>query len=82
MKSCADGVATVKWNAGKVGANSNSTEVWVGMSDTDTKLFSAGGAEGETKTGPWVRPGTHFLLKNKQDGKVLDEAIVGGAACH
>lgn len=81
MKSCDGIVATVHWNASKVGANTDSTEIWVGPSDSETKLFSAGGESGDTQTGPWTRPGTHFLLKNKQDGKVLGEAIVGGPAC-
>lgn len=81
MKSCDGIVATVHWNASKVGINANSTEIWVGPSDGDTKVFSAGGASGDTQTGPWARPGTRFLLKNKQDGKVLGEAIVGGPAC-
>lgn len=82
MKSCDSIVATVHWDAGKAGISTDSTEIWVGPSDADTKLFSAGGETGETKTGPWVRPGTRFLLKNKQDGRVLDEAIIGGPACH
>jgi hypothetical protein len=82
IKSCDSTVATVKWNASKAGANTSSTEIWVGSSDADTKLFSAGGAAGETKTGPWTRPGTYFLLKNTQDGKVLGEAVIGGPACH
>lgn len=81
LKSCDSTVTTVKWDASKASANTSSTEIWVGPSDTDTKLFSAGGAAGETQTGPWTRPGTHFLLKDKQDGKVLGEATVGGPAC-
>lgn len=81
MKSCDGIVATVHWDASKVGANTDSTEIWVGPSDGDTKLFSAGGATGDTKTGPWAHPGTHFVLKNKQDGKVLGEAVIGGPTC-
>lgn len=82
VKSCDSIVATVHWDASKAGASTGSTEIWVGSSDTDTKLFSAGGAAGETKTGPWAGSGAHFLLKNKQDGKVLGEAVIGGPACH
>lgn len=74
-------VATVKWDASKSGATSDSMEIWVGPSDADTKLFSAGGATSETRTGPSSRSGPHFLLKNKQDGKVLGKAIVGGPTC-
>lgn len=81
VKSCDSIVATVHWDASKAGANTDSTEIWVGPSDTDTRLFSAGAAAGETKTGPWASSGTHFLLKNKQDGKVLGDAVIGGPAC-
>lgn len=81
MKNCDSIVATVHWDASKAGANTSSTEIWVGPTDTDTKLFSAGGKAGETKTGPWAQPGTHFLLKDKQDGKVLGVAVVGGPSC-
>ncbi|HEV2622840.1 MAG TPA: hypothetical protein VGU65_12220 [Frateuria sp.] len=81
MKSCDSVVATVHWDASKAGANTSSTEIWVGPTDTDAKLFSAGGKAGETETGPWTQPGTHFVLKDKQDGKVLGEAVVGGPSC-
>ena len=81
LNNCDNVVVTVKWDASKSGIATDSTEIWAGPSDTDAKLFSAGGATGETKTGPWSRPGTHFLLKNKQDGKVLGEAVIGGPAC-
>lgn len=81
LDSCNGTVTNVKWNAEKIGAITTSTEVWVGTSDDDLKLFSAGGAVGEAKTGSWTTPGTHFLLKNKQNGKVLGEIVVGGPAC-
>lgn len=81
MKGCDPLVATVKWNVSKAGVSTNSTEIWVGPSITDTKLFVAGGAQGEMQTGSWTLPGMHFVLKNKEDGKVLAEAIVGGPKC-
>jgi ABC-type transport system substrate-binding protein len=81
LQSCDGAVATVQWDASKADVTTDSIEIWVGSSNTDTKLFSAGGSAGETKTGPWTHPGTHFLLKNKQDGKLLGEAVVGGSSC-
>lgn len=81
MKSCDRIVATVHWDASKSGTSADETEIWIGSSDTDTKLFSVGGAVGEAKTGPWAGPGMHLLLKNKIDGKVLGEAIIGGPSC-
>ncbi|GLQ95670.1 hypothetical protein [Dyella mobilis] len=82
LQDCDNGVAaTVKWDASKAKVTTNGTEIWVGADDASMQLFSAGGASGEAKTGPWTHPGTHFLLKNKQDGKSLGEAVVGGPAC-
>lgn len=81
LDGCDGTVANVNWSAGKVDATATSTEVWVGASDDDLKLFSAGGADGEARTGSWTRPGTHFQLKNKQNGKILGETVVGGPTC-
>lgn len=74
-------VATVKWDARSADAAATMMEVWVGASSTDIKLFAAGGAQGHAETGPWTHPGTHFVLKNKADGKVLADVTVGGPKC-
>lgn len=83
LQNCDKGVeATVDWDAGKAKTITDSTEIWVGADTASMKLFSAGGAKGQTKTGPWTVPGTHFVLKNKQNGNSLGEAVVGGPACN
>lgn len=82
LQNCDGAVATVHWDASKAGSNTDSTEIWVGSSNADAKLFSAGGNSGEAKTDAWTRPGTHFILKNKPDGKELGQAVVGGPVCH
>ena len=74
-------VATVKWNIQSADTSAAMTEVWVGASSTDIKLFAAGGAQGQAETGPWTHPGAHFVLKNKADGKVLADVTVGGPKC-
>lgn len=74
-------VATVKWDIQSADTSAAMTEVWVGASSTDIKLFAAGGAQGQAETGPWTHPGTHFVLKDKDGGKLLGEAIVGGPVC-
>lgn len=81
LDSCGGTVVNVSWSAEKVDATATSTEVWVGASDDDMKLFSAGGADGAARTGSWTRPGTYFQLKNKQNGKILGETVIGGPAC-
>ncbi len=76
-------VATVKWNTQVASTDTSvvSNEIWVGASATDLKLFAAGGAQGQAETGPWTHPGSHFVLKNKADGKVLADVTVGGPKC-
>lgn len=76
-----DVVTTVRWNAQAVHAATTATQIWVGPNATDLKLFSEGGAQGEIQTGPWTGPSTHFVLKNKDDGKVLADTTVGGPKC-
>ena len=83
MASCDPAeVADVKWNVRQAKNDVTAVEVWVGANPAKLQLFAAGGANGESKTGPWTRPGTHFVLKNKANGTVLGEAIVGGPSCH
>ncbi len=82
IASCDPGVvATVKWNTQSADVSAVSNEIWVGTSAADLKLFAAGGAQGQAETGPWTHPGTHFVLKNKADCKVLAEVTVGGPKC-
>lgn len=82
VASCDPGVvATVKWHTQSADVSAVSNEIWVGASATDLKLFAAGGAQGQAETGPWTHPGTHFVLKNKADGKVLADVTVGGPKC-
>lgn len=81
MTSCDRMVATVHWDADKSDAATSTTEVWVGTSADNMKIFAAGGARGEAKTDNWTRPGVRFQLKNKADGKILGETVVTGPAC-
>jgi hypothetical protein len=82
IASCDSGVTTtVNWNAQAAHVTTTATQIWVGPNATDLKLFSEGGSNGKTQTGPWTFPGTHFVLKNKTDGKVLADVTVGGPKC-
>lgn len=74
-------VATVRWDAQAAHVTTNATQIWVASKPTDLKLFSEGGSKGQAQTGPWARPGTHFVLKNKDDGKTLADATIGGPKC-
>lgn len=83
IQNCDPGVeATIRWDVSKAKVATDSTEIWVGTDAASMKLFSAGGATGETKTGAWTHPGTHFMLKNRKDGNPLGEVVVGGPTCN
>ncbi len=82
IATCDPGVvATVRWNAQAAHVTTSNTEVWVGSKPMDLKLFTAGGNQGQAQTGTWTHPGTHFVLKNKDDGKVLGDVTIGGPSC-
>ncbi|TBR40356.1 MULTISPECIES: hypothetical protein [Dyella] len=82
LAACEPGAVTsITWDASAAGVATEAVEVWVGSTLEGAKLFAAGGAIGEARTGPWTHPGLHFFLKNKSDGKVLADATVGGPSC-
>jgi len=84
IATCGPGVvAVVHWDAQNAQDTTASTEVWVGSNPADANLtlFTEGGNQGQSQTGPWTSPGTHFVLKDKSDGKVLGDAVVGGLKC-
>lgn len=71
----------VKWDVRNAYPDVKAVQIFVvdGASET---VFGVGGAEGETKTGSWVRPGIpRFVIKDKINGKVLGEGVVNGPKC-
>lgn len=81
LTTCSAIVANVKWNVRETHEKVSNTELWVGSSPDDLKLFSSGGPQGESKTGPWTRPGLNFVLKDSASGRILGEIVVGGPGC-
>jgi hypothetical protein len=80
LSACAPAAeVTVKWDT--QAAHIANVEVWVGSEQNNAKIFAAGGAKGEAKTGPWVSPGTRFELRDKATGKALGETVVNGPSC-
>jgi hypothetical protein len=81
MTSCDPAAeATVKWDLHGTHPDANTVDVYVD-DGSNVQLFTEGGASGEAKTGPWTRPGTTFILKNKTGNQKLDEVRVGGPTC-
>ena len=56
-------------------------DVWVGDASPDAVLFAAGGSNGEQSTGPWVKPGTLFVLRNQADKQEVDRITIAGPTC-
>lgn len=69
----------VAWDAAAAQGVAN-VEVWVGEGP-EAKLFAAGGLTGEQQSGPWVKPGTVFVLRNQADKAELDRMTFGGTPC-
>ncbi|WP_411834133.1 hypothetical protein [Pseudoxanthomonas mexicana] len=69
---------SISWDASDKGTEA--VEVRVGEGE-DATLFATGGATGSQSTGPWVKPGTLFVLRNQADKAVLDRLTIPGDAC-
>ena len=71
---------TVKWDIRSEYPNVQVIQIYV-SGDVAENLFAEGNAWGEAKTGPWVRSGTRFIVKDKTNGNVLSMAAVKGPSC-
>ena len=72
--------AIVRWDVRSV-PTVTSVEIFVGRESEPKKLFSGGGVTGHAQTGPWVRPGEDFILKDQKTGKVLADVKISGPQC-
>jgi hypothetical protein len=70
----------VKWDLHGTHPDVNTVDVYVD-DGSNVRLFTEGGASGEARTGLWTRPGTGFILKNKDGNEKLDEVRVSGPTC-
>lgn len=56
-------------------------EIYAGNAEGTPGLFASGGAVGQSETGPWVRPGSVFSLRDKATGAELEKLVIGGPVC-
>lgn len=77
LPDCTPAQVVVSWSADETDA---ATDVNVRVENTD-ELFAEGGATGRSETGPWVRPGTTFVLEDRRSKKELARAVVEGPSC-
>lgn len=82
MSGCPDVkpvVADVTWAITDPGVTTVKLEV--GPTGQPHQLMAEGGATDSAKTGPWVMPGTEFVLHDGATGRELSKAVVGADAC-
>lgn len=70
---------TFTWDVTKQGTAN--VEIWVGEAAPDATMFASGGPSGKQSSGPWVVPGTVFVLRDAADKSELDRLTIGGVAC-
>ena len=73
-------VSTVKWQVKDPMVSTVRVEV-DGDANAERKVFAAGGASGESKTGDWVVAGVRFHLVDAATGKELGLHVVKGLPC-
>lgn len=71
--------ANVRWDA-TAASTVTTVEIWV-SDGGEFKLFVAGGALGEAKTGPWTRPGARFQARDPGSKQILAELQIAGPQC-
>lgn len=74
-------VVDVKWSFDHLPTPPKLVDVLVGSGDADLKLFVTGPTRSEAQTGPWVRPGSLFVLRNHDSGEELSRVTVQGPKC-
>jgi hypothetical protein len=80
--ACATGApqrATLTWNVKDSGADK--VVLYVVGRDGRERHFGRGGAVGERLTGPWLRPGLAFKLRQAGTKAELGEVVIGDKQC-
>ncbi len=73
--------AVVKWSFDHLPNPPTLVDVFVGTGDADLKLFVTGPTRSESATGPWVRPGSVFVLRSHDDASELSRVTIQGPKC-
>lgn len=81
LSNCDFTKVTLKWDASGAGMPIAVVEIHAGDATSTPGLFAAGGITGEKETGPWVRPGSTFSLRDKATGNELEKLVIGGPRC-
>lgn len=77
LPSCTPTVVTLKWDSYTTHPDINTVKIYTGKG----KLFTHAGGVGSIETGPWVKPGSVFVLKSGVDDSELERITIGGPVC-
>jgi hypothetical protein len=77
LAACTPAVVTLKWDMRKEKPAMTTVKIYTG----DGKLFTHSGGVGSLETGPWVKPGSVFVLKSGDDSSELERLTIGGPVC-
>lgn len=77
LADCKQTTVTLKWDTRNGQPDVKTVKIY-----TDSgKLFAHMGGSGSIETGPWVKPGSAFVLKNGADDVELERLTIGGPVC-
>lgn len=77
LSECRASVVTIKWDVRKEKPGLSTVKIYT----ANGKLFTHTGASGSQETGPWVKPGSTFVLKSGVDDTELERLTIGGPVC-
>lgn len=71
-------ITTLAWNV--TGSGAERVVVYVVNEDGEERNFGTGGPIGEKQTGPWLRPGITFRIRDRETKEQIDEVVIPAAA--
>lgn len=77
--TCTGTDVTFSWDVAALPEVAN-IDVWVGDAE-GAVLFASGGPTGTQASGPWVTPGTTFVMRDQADQREIDRISIGGDSC-
>ena len=77
LAECKPSVVTLKWDLRKGTSDAKTVKIYTGAG----KLFVHSGAAGSQETGPWVKPGSVFVMKDAADENEIERLTIGGPVC-
>lgn len=78
LGDCNPTAVTLAWNTLKEHPGVSTVKIYT----ESGKLFAHVGAAGTLETGPWVKPGSTFVITNGEDGAELERLVIGGPICN